>query len=157
MVRNQQLGSGSGLEPIWNSCNGLYSMKRLNRTESAVLWPFPQFHQLRTLASVRYLGSDHITIRYIRKRCNCACSFISWSPLCDPINIHCVSVKNTHFLQLFHSDSINIDWIAKWRIGGKRACKTACSTYISYCDMIRTQMLNWIQSYEFTKMRLCCI
>jgi len=156
-VPNPRFSSGSGLEPNWNRCNRLYPIKKPNRTEFAVFWLVAQFGKLRTLAPIKYLSSDRITIWYIRKRCSFACSFTSCSPLCDPINIHWVAVKSHRKLGVFGSDATNIDWITKWRLGGVRACKTASFTYISYCDTIRTQILNWSQSAEFTKMRLCCI
>jgi len=41
-------------------------------------------------------------------------------------------------------------------MGGERLPETASFTYISYCDMITTQILNWSESSEYTKMRLCC-
>jgi len=37
-------------------------------------------------------------------------------------------------------------------MGGDSASKTASSTYISYCDTITTQILNWSQRAQFTKM-----
>ena len=124
------------------------------------LWSFgqvqhtaePYFCDLRTLPAIKYLSSDRITIRYIRKRCTFACSFTSYSPLCDPINICRVAVKWRRKLGVFRSDATNINWIAKWRIGGERACKTASFTYISYCDTIRTQIPNWSQSSESAKL-----
>jgi len=155
-VPNPRFGSGSGLEPNLNRCNGFYHIKKPNRTEPTVFWLVPQIRQLPTLAPIKYLSSDHITIWYIRKRCSFACSFTSSSSICDPINIRWVAAKKRRKLGVFRSDATNIDWIAKWRIGGGRACKTASLTYISYCDMIRTQILNWSPSSEFAKMRLCC-
>ena len=122
-----------------------------------ILWPVPQFRQLRTLTPINYLSADRITIWYIHERCSSACSFTACSPLCNPINIRWVRAKQDQFSALFHSNSTNIDWIANWRAGGERACKTASFTYISYCDMIRTQILNWSQSSEFGKMGLCCM
>jgi len=51
----------------------------------------------------------------------------------------------------------NSDRIANWRMGGEKACKTATFTYISYCDRITIQILNFSQSSEFVKLRLCCM
>jgi len=61
-------------------------------------------------------------------------------------------VKLCQKLGIFQSDAMNSDWIANWRMGGERASKTASFTYISYCDTIRTQILNWSQSCEFATM-----
>jgi hypothetical protein len=37
-------------------------------------------------------------------------------------------------------------------MGDERAYNTASFTYISYCDLVRIQILNWRQSPEFVKM-----
>jgi len=124
-VPNWRFGSGSGLEPNWNRCNRLYPIKKPNHTKHAVFWLVPQFRKPRTLASIKYLSCDHITILYIRKRCSFTCSFTSHSPICDPITICWVALKNGFFLALFHSNSTNSNRIAYWRMGGERACKTA--------------------------------
>jgi len=55
----------------------------------------------------------------------------------------------------FCSDWKNIDRIANWRLGDEWASRTAYSRDISYCDTIRTQILNWSSSSVFAKMRLC--
>ena len=154
-VPDPQFGSGSGVEPNWNRCNGFYRIKKLNRTEPIVLWPVPQFCQVLSLAAIKYLSSDHITIWYIRKRCSSACSFTSSSPLCYLINIRWVGMKYCRNLAVYRCDTTNIDWIAQWTIGGERACKSAYFTYISYCDMITNQIPIWSQSSEFAQMRLC--
>jgi len=39
-----------------------------------------------------------------------------------------------------------------WRIEAERACRTASFTYISCCDTIRTQILNWSESSELAKL-----
>ena len=111
----------------------------------------PHFRELRTLGPIKYLSCDWITIWYIHIRCSFAYSFTSDSPLCDPISIHRVTGKNAQLLALFHHNSTNIDQIAKWRLGGERACKTASITYIWYCDTIRTQIHNRSQISEFAK------
>ena len=154
-VPKWRFGSGSGLEPNWNRCNGFYPIKKPIRSEPAVFWPVPHCRKLTTLAPIKYLSSDRITIWYIRKRCSFWCSFTTHSPICDPITIHCVTLKNAQFLAQFHSNSTNSDLITNWRMGGERASRTASFTYISYCDTIRTQILNWSQSSEFAKMKLC--
>ena len=110
------------------------------------------FCPLRTLAPIKYLSSDCTTIWYIHKRCSFACSFTSFSPLCDPINIRCITAKNAQFLSYFHCNLLKIDQIAKWRIGGETACKTASFMYISYFDLIRTEILNWSQSSELANL-----
>jgi len=156
-VPNPRFGSGSGLEPNWNCWNGFHPIRKPNRTEPLVFWPVPKFCQLGTLAPIKYMSSDHITIWYICGWCRFACSFSSYSPLCNPINIHCITAKHVQFSALIHSNSSNIDRIAKWRIGSGWACKTASFTYISDCDTIRTQILNWSQSSDYAKMRLCCV
>jgi len=72
----------------------------------------PHFCELRTLAPNKYLSWDCITIWYIPQRCSIACSFTSYSPLCDPINIRWVAVKWLRTLGVFCSDAMDIDWIA---------------------------------------------
>jgi len=62
-------------------------------------------------------------------------------------------VKSRRKLLVFRSNSPNIDLIANWRKGGERACRTVSFTYISYCDMIRTEILNWSQISEFARLR----
>jgi hypothetical protein len=52
---------------------------------------------------------------------------------------------------------MNSDRVANWGMRGERAPKTASLTYKSYCDTITTEILNWNQSSEFAKMRLCCM
>jgi len=128
MVPKPQFGSGNGLELNWNRCNRFYPINKPNRSEPTVFWLVPQFRQLRTLASTKYLSSDRITIWYLRKRCSFGCSLTSYSLFCDPINICWVTAKDAQVTPLFHSNSTNIDWISKWRIGGERACKTASFT-----------------------------
>jgi len=142
-VPNWQFGSGSRLELNWNCCNEFCPIKKQNRTEPTVFWPVPHFRKLRTLAPIKYLSCDRITIWYIHKRCSFRCSFTSYSPICNPITIRCVALKNAKFPALFHSNSTNSERIANWRKGGERACKTASFTYISYCDTIATQIPNW--------------
>jgi len=66
-VPNPQFGSGSRLEPNWNLYNGFYLSKTPNCTEPVVFQQVPQFCQLWTLAPIKYLSSDCITIWYIRK------------------------------------------------------------------------------------------
>jgi len=61
-VPNWRFGSGSGLEPNWNRCNGFYPIKKPNRTEPAVFWPVPHFRKLSALAPIKYLSCDRITI-----------------------------------------------------------------------------------------------
>jgi hypothetical protein len=50
---------------------------------------------------------------------------------------------------------MNCGRIVNWGMGGERASKTAYYTDKLYCDMISTQIPNWIQSTEFAKLRLC--
>jgi len=156
-VPNLWFGSRSWFEHNWKSCNGFYPINKPNCTERAVFCLVPEFRQFRNLAPIECLCSDRITIWYIRNRCSFACSFTFYPPLCNPIIIRCITVKNAQFSELFHSNSTNIDWIAKWRIGGERACKSGSFTYISYCDMIRTHILNWSPSSELARMRHCCM
>jgi len=156
-VPNWRFGSGSGLEPNLNRCNGCYPIKKPNRMEPAVFWPVPHFHKLSALAPIKYLSCDCITIWYIHNWYSVRCSFTSHSPICDTISICCVASKNDLFSALLHSNSTNSDHIANWRTGGERASKTASFMYISYCDTITTQILDWSQSSEFTKLRLCCM
>jgi len=56
-------------------------------------------------------------------------------------------VNNAQLSMLFHSDSTNIARIANWRPGGERALTTACFTYRTFFDPIRTQILNWRNSF----------
>ena len=112
----------------------------------------PHFRKLQTLAPIQDLRSDRIIIWFIPNRCSYACSFTSYSAVCYPINLRHVTAKNAQFWAVFHSTATNSDWIAKWRIGGERACNTASFTYISYCDMIRTQIPNWSKSWELANL-----
>jgi len=153
-VPNPAFSSGSGLELNLNPRNEFYAIKSPNQSEPAVFWHVPRFWQLWTLAPIKYLSFDCITIWYIWKRCGFACSFTSNFPLCDPINVRWVAGKYRRKLCAFCSDPTNIDWISKWRIEVKRVWKTASFTYISYCDMITTRILNWRHNPEFTKMWL---
>ena len=52
---------------------------------------------------------------------------------------------------VFNSYSTIISLIANLTAGGERAAKTAQSTYLSYHDMIITQLLNWRQSCEIER------
>jgi len=108
--------------------------------------------QLRTFAPIKYWSSDRITLWYICKRCSFECTFTPFSPICDPIKIHPVTVKESQKLGIFHSDSMNIHRIANWRNGGETACTTASFMYISYCDTIRSQILHWSQSSKLAKL-----
>jgi len=157
VVPNWRFGSGSGWEPNWDCCNGFYQIEKPNRTEPMVFWPVLHFRKLRALTPIKYLSSGRITIWYICKRCRSRCLFTSDSPICDLSTIRWVAVKQRRKLGDFWSDSTNIDQIANWRMGGQRASKTASFTHISYCDTIKTQILNWSQSSEFVKLRLCCM
>jgi len=112
----------------------------------------PYFRELSTFSPIKYFSSACITIWYILKRCSFACSFTSSSPICDQINIHWFSVKECLKFGVFRSDPTNTDRIAIWRQGGERICKTASFMYISYCDTIRTQILNYSQSAEFANL-----
>jgi len=138
-------------------CNGFYHIKNPNHTKPAVFWPVAHLHKLRTMATIKYLSSDRVTIWYICKRCISGCSFISWSPICDPINIHSVSVTHGQFSAQIQRDSMNINHIAIGTRGGERASRSASFTYKSHCDTIRTPILNWSTSSEFGNIRLCCM
>jgi len=46
---------------------------------------------------------------------------------------------------------MNCDWNADRSMRGERASKTACFTYISYCDLITTQIIHWSKILEFAK------
>ena len=115
----------------------------------------PHFRKLRSLAPIKYLSCDRITIRYIRKWCRFRCLFTSHSQICDPITTQWVASKIAELSALFHSNSTNCDWIATWLMGGESASKTVSFTYILYCDTISTQILSWSQSTEFAKIVLC--
>jgi len=156
-VRNWRFSSRSGLQPNWNLCTGLYRIQKLNPSEPTVFWPVPYFCKLGTLAPNKYLSSDCITIWYICKRCSFWCSFTSHPQMCDPITIRWVTLKITQIPAPFHRNLMNSDQIPIWRRGGERASKTASFMYISYCDTIWTYILNWNQSCEIAKMRLCCM
>jgi len=90
-VPNWQFGCGSVLELNWNRCDGLYTIKKPDRTQPPVFWQVPHFSKLWTLARIMYLSSDHIKIWYMGKRCSFRWSFTSDSPIRDPITI---SVSN---------------------------------------------------------------
>ena len=157
MFPNAWFGSGSRLEQNWNCCNRLYPINTPNCTEPACCWPVTQCYKPRTLTSTKYLCSHRITIWYICQSCSSPCSFTSCSPICNPISIRWVSAKNTQCSALCHCDSTNIDLITNGRPDAQRAWNTGSFTHISYCDGIRTQLLNQSQSSEFAKMGLWCM
>ena len=67
---------------------------------------------------------------------------------CDQYTLSC-NRKPANFawnLALFQSHWMNISWIANAKVGGKRAAKSAQSTYWLCYDTIRTWILNWCQS-----------
>lgn len=45
--------------------------------------------------------------------------------------------------------------IVNQRAGGQRGPKNACFTDRTIRDLIETQILNWSESFEFGKIRLC--
>jgi len=102
----------------------------------------PHYCGLKMLTPIKYLSSDYITIWYIHKRCTSTWSFTSYAPIWDPIKIRWVADESCLKFGVFHSNSTNIDWITNWSIGGERACTSASFLYISYCDPLRTQILN---------------
>jgi len=112
----------------------------------------PHIGEFNSFAPIKYLSSDRITIWYTLTVCSVGWSFTSHCPICDLINIHWVTANHPRYWPLFQSHSTNTDGIAHWRTGGGRASKTACFTYILYCETIRTPILNWGQSAESTKM-----
>jgi len=149
-----QLGSGTAKEP---KC----SMTSCSKPESHLKPRFfgwvqhaaeLRYCELRTLAPNKHLSYNYITIWYICKRYSVGCCSTSRSLIGDLMNIHWVTAKNTQLSGLFHSDSMNIDPIANCRSGGERASKTGWFTYISYCDMISTQILHRSQSSAFGNM-----
>jgi len=156
-VPNWWFSSGFGFELIWNHCHRFDPIQNPNCTKPTFFWPVPHRRKLRTLAAIKYLSCDRITIWYICKRCSFRCSYTSHSPIGDPITILWVALKNDKLSALFHSNSRNSDQIANRRMGGAIASKTASCTYISYCDTITTRILNWSHSSEFAIMRLCCM
>jgi len=87
---NPQFSSGSMVDLIRIYCNGFSPIKKPNHTEPAVFWLVPQFHTLSTFAPIQYMGSDHLTIWYICKRCNFGSSFTPCSPICNLVNINWV-------------------------------------------------------------------
>jgi hypothetical protein len=154
-VPNWRFSSRSGLVPNWNCFNRLYPINSPKRTDHAVFWAVPHCRKLWSSIEIKYLSCGRITIWYIRKRCSFRCAFTSNCPIRDPMTICWVALKITSFLALFHSNSMNCGRIANWRMGGERSSKTAYCTDKLYCDMISTQIPNWIQSTEFAKLRLC--
>jgi hypothetical protein len=157
MVPNWRFGSGSGLELNWNLPNRFYHIIKPNAAEPAVFWPVPQFRQLRSLALIKYLSCDRITKWYIGKTYNFKYTVDSHCPIFDPITIPYVVSKKTPFSVLFHINSTNSYQISIWRVWGERPSTTASFTYVSYSDTLTTQILNWSQRSEFTKLRLHCI
>jgi len=64
--------------------------------------------------------------------------------------------NNAQFSVSLHSSLMNIDRITICRMGGQSTFYTAWFTYITHCDMIRTEILHWSQNSEFVKITLCC-
>jgi len=107
----------------------VYPTKRPIRTEHAVFWLVPHLHWFRTLAPIKYMSSDRITILYIHKLYRVGCSFTSCYPLCHPINIHSVIGKNTNFFCIISQrlNEYGLDWTLQY---GRRKSKQHCILYI---------------------------
>jgi len=154
MVPNPWLIAGSGLELNWNCYNWFYPFKKLNPTEPTVFWPHPQFCKLSTLALINYLSSNRITIWYTCTSCSFARSVTSCSPICNLINICWVTANKPPILRVI-SKKLSQYWLdRKLETTGETTCRIASFTFISYCDMIRTQILNSSHRTGFAKLRL---
>lgn len=83
--------------------------------------------------------------------------YIKWG-LPNPGHVMCSrAITECWKLCVLRSNSTNIDHIAIWRLGAKRTSKTPRYMNISYCDMIKTKILNWRQRSEFVTMKHCCM
>jgi len=102
----------------------------------------PHSCELRPLAPIMDLSSDHITIWYIQQVCSFRCSFTFYSWICDSVYIPRVTVKNDQVLAYCHSYCMSINWGANWKSKSESALKTADITYISY--LIRSELKNLI-------------
>jgi len=86
-----EYSSGLGLEPEPNSCNRSYPTK----TRTVAIGPPKTRHfKLTTLALNKYLSTDGIVTRSIRRLCRIICSFTFRVQICNPPNIHLVAINN---------------------------------------------------------------
>ena len=61
-VPNPRFGSGSRLASNWNRCNRFYLIQQPTHIDPVVFWAVPHVRELSTLAPIKYLGSNHITM-----------------------------------------------------------------------------------------------
>jgi hypothetical protein len=100
-------------------------------------------------ATIQYFSSDRIAIWSIYEACSFRRSVTSRSPICNPMKICSIVVKLRRKLRVMQSTSTIINQITNRRAGGEWASKPEYFTYGSYCNTIRTQILDWRES-------ICC-
>jgi len=93
MVPTHQNGSGLGLGPEPNCCNGFYHTKTRTVAIGPVLPPITQHLNNTTLAPIKYLSSDHIVTWSVHRLCSFTSSFASCIQICDPTNIRRVAIE----------------------------------------------------------------
>jgi hypothetical protein len=115
-------------------------------------------HLCRTLAAIKFLGSDHIRTWSMRRLCDFSCACSSRFQISNLSNICWINEIAPNFTgnsPVLDTDSTIIGWITNPMVGGQRADNTAQSTYWSYYDTIRTQIHYWSQTGKVEMLELC--
>jgi len=96
-VPTRKYGSGLGLGPEPNRCNGFYHTKTRTFAIGPVLPPKTRHFNITTLAPIKYLSSDHIMTWSVRRLCSFRRSFTSRFHICDLTNIGGGAIENPRF------------------------------------------------------------
>jgi len=151
MIPTWRFGSGSGLEPNRNDCNWFCPMKIPNHIEPADSWLVTYIRKPRTLAPIRHMSSDHITIWDVRTRCSFRYSINPHSPICNPGTICCIAVKSRQKLAIFQSNSTIIDGIANWGIEDESSVSNGSGQPASSQGFDLRFRLVWFQTRPKTR------
>jgi hypothetical protein len=90
-------GSGLGLEPNPDHCNGSYHTKTRTVPIGPVLPPKTRQLKSTILPPIKYLSSDCIITWWIRRLCSFSRSFTCRLQICDPTNIRGVAIAHLWF------------------------------------------------------------
>ena len=94
MVPTRLHGSGLGLEPEPNRCNGFYHTKTRTVAIGPVLPPKARHFNLTTLPPIKKLSSDRIITWSICALCSFRRSFVSRNQIRDQTNVRGVTLEN---------------------------------------------------------------
>jgi hypothetical protein len=92
-VPTRENGSGLGLGPELNRCNGFYHTKSRTVAIGPVLPSNTRYFILTTLAPNKYLSSDCMVTWSVHRLCSFRSSFSSRVQICDPTNIRGVAIE----------------------------------------------------------------